>query len=1459
MNIKNILVQHGIKPNNTIITKAYGCQKLYHNQDFITYIDSDTPDMQKIKEIINRDRLIACLYCIINDDNLLVDITLNHLSTISKLKIAIVCKNNKYIHIAKKYNCDYIVSIKGDYKAMIQTGLLYLQSSKWGQKKYVIVRSDTIVNLDVITQYLDTPTIFHLIGFQQMHYLDFSQKMVTNITTKFLMIHCFIISRLVLEKCKWALFEQEGNIDQILEKNTLQNSWSVKKLDGKNTFTFFYDKNSYITIKQDLTVSLNSIINIFSSHPKYIDKINIINSKQLPIIHQQENKIIIYDLRKPNQNEIIPLKNYIIPRIKIPNITVPKESKIDKFYFLKIYQNSDKRLHTLDNISKINHSIIETKGNRINGHIISIKDAIARKHQTISIIEDKIISNNLIRILVDSKFLPHDWNLIIIMQKSIRKIKLIRVNNQIDFNTKIYAYCLNYKIFDTCLNLLSSHKSSIDQIITSFKLQNTYFIQGDFDLGYNIINIPIKLLNYDAEIYTSNKKKQKEYTPIITHNKGINLIYQKPNNTSDQLNHKLQKNNNQLVKESNKKIVIQSMTTKTQLNLDEILCIMSFIKNGHEFHLYTYDSLENIPLNCIIKKGQDILPLSKSNFFEETFCLQLLYEKGGYWTNLDTICNRYLNFVEPYIFSTQKVDSIYDMINYKFMKVPSRSELTLWCLNEIKNNMSPLDTIYNGVKKYNLDRYIKPYHIFCPIDQITDIFTPSTLTIDSDTIEYCINLFKNEWPNYGIEPNKPHYGSLFYLLLNKYCKNYIIQDVFNLQNTYGKYNNSCVLFYWIPFDLNLVEETEKLIDQTNYNVEKYYVIKENSKGDKNRVQSFIENDIYINMFTKMLEFKLIDSLHIIFGIAKNDKYLYNNEPLFTDGNYYNYNDRIFLWKLNDLKSLLSFSYAKMYFYKGYGNYEHFYSIMAKISPHSIFIRYLATALPYTDNLTIDDDWIQTYARNNICKKYSNFKKYFAQDYCNYDFLLIDTKEKVKNYKKLFPNTKHFVKLDKYSLMNYNSDNYFRTYDLLFCASDVHPSKNWDVFTEFIDYCEKKKYKLNLLIVTPVILNKTMSKYTKLQYVKITIKRGLTSSEMEEIYNLSKCNLITFGRDANPRVISESLNCGCYNIILDILSDGQDIIKNNPLLGKIIEIPKHQKKYELSYKSISCVLGDAKCEEIYRTIIKKYDHCEISSIFTQYYSPLKVCRNIYENIENRVSRKNKMVVTLATEDYSNNLNYLLCSLVSTNPELMVLIYYVGWREKLVSDFKNIYPFYSFEEYTLDNYTKGDVIKLKVELQYLTYSKLKIPFIWIDADAIVLKPLDDLFAKINQYNLICYHRPYENDHMKFAVGVISFGLFNNAEEQKINEIFLEKYYQNSKITKGVNNWFYDQTSLYETFIEFKETIKLYELSENEHSIKDTIDTTIYSRRIINKQSLSEILRHKKIHIPEIDFSEIKLKYL
>ena len=170
-----------------------------------------------------------------------------------------------------------------------------------------------------------------------------------------------------------------------------------------------------------------------------------------------------------------------------------------------------------------------------------------------------------------------------------------------------------------------------------------------------------------------------------------------------------------------------------------------------------------------------------------------------------------------------------------------------------------------------------------------------------------------------------------------------------------------------------------------------------------------------------MELKLINNIHIIFGMTQTDKYLYNNEPLIGNGNYYKHSNNIHIWKLNNINSILSFSHAKLYMYKGYGNYEHLFSWLTYISPKSIFIRYLATSFPLIKSgskIIIDDNWIDNdYANNKkiklINKNYNYFKKY----YTNYDILLMDTASKVSHYKKLFPNTSEFVKFYKYSLMH----------------------------------------------------------------------------------------------------------------------------------------------------------------------------------------------------------------------------------------------------------------------------------------------------------------------------------------------------------------------------------------------------------------------------------------------------------
>jgi len=323
-----------------------------------------------------------------------------------------------------------------------------------------------------------------------------------------------------------------------------------------------------------------------------------------------------------------------------------------------------------------------------------------------------------------------------------------------------------------------------------------------------------------------------------------------------------------------------------------------------------------------------------------------------------------------------------------------------------------------------------------------------------------------------------------------------------------------------------------------------------------------------------------------------------------------------------------------------------------------------------------------------------------------------------------------------------------------------------------------------------------------------------------------------------------------------LSDGKDIIINEPLFGQIIECSPETITLEPSYKSLKCTLTNEQINTIFNLIKKEYNHKQISDKFQNDYNPTTIITELYEQLRVIEKNKNKYVITLATENYSNNLNLLLTSLQHTNPNKLVIVYYIGWRDSLVEQFKKVYDKYSFEEIILENYNKGDIIKLKVKLQHECYFKYKLQFIWIDADSIVLNSLDPLFEKIGMYNLIVYHRPNEENHMKFAVAVIGFGM--SKKEQNINETFINLYNEKCKTTLGLEDWFYDQTSIYEAYEELKDKIKLYALSENEHSINDTLDTIVYSRRNVNKKNLKDILIEKKIKINNINFDEIELKY-
>lgn len=111
--------------------------------------------------------------------------------------------------------------------------------------------------------------------------------------------------------------------------------------------------------------------------------------------------------------------------------------------------------------------------------------------------------------------------------------------------------------------------------------------------------------------------------------------------------------------------VIQSLWIGGRLSTLERLCIASFLQNGHQFHLYTYGEVSDVPNGTTILDGRTIVPEDKvfanrspgigfgsHAAFSDLFRMELLRQRGGWWVDTDVVCVRPFDFKEPEIIAT---------------------------------------------------------------------------------------------------------------------------------------------------------------------------------------------------------------------------------------------------------------------------------------------------------------------------------------------------------------------------------------------------------------------------------------------------------------------------------------------------------------------------------------------------------------------------------------------------------------------------------------------------------------------------------------------------------------------------------------------------------------------------------------------------------------------------------------
>ena len=152
--------------------------------------------------------------------------------------------------------------------------------------------------------------------------------------------------------------------------------------------------------------------------------------------------------------------------------------------------------------------------------------------------------------------------------------------------------------------------------------------------------------------------------------------------------------------------VIQMFWHGLPLSRIERLSMISFLRNGHAVHLYVYDEPDGVPAGVQLKDAAEILPRSSLFFhrrnqsvahFSDWFRYQLLFARGGLWSDTDMVCLEPFDYANPIVFAWQDAEHL----NNAVLGLPAGDPLAEWLARscERPNTMLPYDDLNRRLAK----------------------------------------------------------------------------------------------------------------------------------------------------------------------------------------------------------------------------------------------------------------------------------------------------------------------------------------------------------------------------------------------------------------------------------------------------------------------------------------------------------------------------------------------------------------------------------------------------------------------------------------------------------------------------------------------------------------------------------------------------------------------------------------
>ncbi len=242
-----------------------------------------------------------------------------------------------------------------------------------------------------------------------------------------------------------------------------------------------------------------------------------------------------------------------------------------------------------------------------------------------------------------------------------------------------------------------------------------------------------------------------------------------------------------------KNTVIQGLWVGRSLSVMEQMSISSFIKHGHEYHLYVYDDdIEGLPKGVSLKDADQILSRSRtprqkeqiSSGFSDMFRYRLLLEKGGYWVDTDVVCLRPFDFEFEYVFGRNRTRDQSKPIASAVIKAPVGCELMEFCCDrslELEKDLDKLKwaevgprLLSEAVKNFGLTQYALPCKTFSPIDWWTwqDLISGKLVTrIKTSVIlrkgVYAVHLWNEIWRRENLDKDATYHPRCLYERLKR--------------------------------------------------------------------------------------------------------------------------------------------------------------------------------------------------------------------------------------------------------------------------------------------------------------------------------------------------------------------------------------------------------------------------------------------------------------------------------------------------------------------------------------------------------------------------------------------------------------------------------------------------------------------------------------------------------------------